>query len=108
MGTLLIAYDDNNNSKLDIDTTVADGGSEWNKIVTAPDVSSNGFKILHVKALHVKIDSTWYNLTGLSYGDWIVVTDSSLSKKRTVAHEMLHKLNLKDTGQLNSNQSNIM
>ena len=36
------------------------------------------------------------------------MTDSSLSKTRTLAHEILHKLSLKDIGPENNNTSNIM
>ncbi len=108
MGTSTIEYDDNSNSKLDIDTTVAGGGSEWNKIETNLNASPTGLKLLHVKAARVKIGSTWYDIAGLAYKDWIVVTDASSSKKRTVAHEMLHILTLKDVGPYGKNTANIM
>jgi len=106
--TSTIEYDDDSNSKLDIDTTVAGGGSEWNKIVTNLNASQTGLKLLHVKAARAKIGSTWFDLAGLAYGDWLVVTDASSSKKRTVAHEMFHKLKLKDVGPDGKNTANIM
>ncbi|HPY89220.1 MAG TPA: hypothetical protein PLT23_00740 [Lentisphaeria bacterium] len=107
-GTSTIDYDDDNNSMLDIDTTVTGGGSEWNKIETGLNASQTGLKLLHVKALCVKIGSTWINASGLAYDDWLIVTDASLSKKRTVAHEMLHILDLKDVGPDGNNTANIM
>jgi hypothetical protein len=106
-GTTITNYDDNANSKLDIDATAGDGGSEWVK-VTAALGAPVGMKLLHVKALRVNIGGTWVNATGLRYGDWTLVSDESTSKVRTVAHEMLHKLGLKDTGPSGSNTANIM
>ncbi|MDY0176507.1 MAG: hypothetical protein RBT25_06370 [Lentisphaeria bacterium] len=108
-GTSTIDYDDNNNSMLDIDTTVTGGGSEWNKIETGLNASQTGLKLLHVKVLRVKIGSTWINASGMVYrGNWLIVTDASSSKKRTVAHEMLHILDLKDVGPDGNNTANIM
>lgn len=106
-GTITTNYDDNANSKLDIDSTAGDGGSEWVKVITALG-SPAGLNLLHVKALRVNIGGTWFDATGLRYDDWTLVSDESASKVRTVAHEMLHRQGLADIGPDGNNTANIL
>ncbi|MFO1490519.1 MAG: transposase [Kiritimatiellia bacterium] len=67
-----------------------------------------GKKLLHVKALRVNESGVWENATGLCYDDWALVSDESTDKIRTVAHELLHMLGLKDTGPSGNNTENVM
>jgi Concanavalin A-like lectin/glucanases superfamily/Bacterial TSP3 repeat len=107
-GTLTVEYDDNTNSVLDIDLTPS-RGSEWQKVITVVG-STAGLKLIHVKALRVELPAPtgWVNANGVSFGDWTVVTDTSPSKERTAAHELLHSVGIHDTGPPASNLANIM
>ena len=106
-GTLTVEYDDNGNSKLDFDNTPSHGG-EWTKVVNAVS-STAGTKLVHVKAMRAQLaDGSWIGINGVSVGDIVAITDTSPSKKRTVAHELLHSAGLKDSGPLGNNTVNIM
>lgn len=109
-GLRTIEYDVNGtgNSRLDIDTTLGNGGPEWATLTTALAAPA-GQKVLHLKnSLRVKIGANWFDATGLNWGEWIIITDASLSKVRTLAHEALHNLSLADTGPPGDNTNNIM
>jgi len=106
-GTLTVEYDDNGNSTLDFDNTPSHGG-EWTNVVNAVS-STAGTKLVHVKAMRAQLsDGSWIGINGVSVGDFVVVTDTSPSKKRTAAHELLHSAGLKDSGPPGNNTANIM
>jgi hypothetical protein len=107
-GTKNINYDLNSDGHLDVDSS-ADGGPVWQKLITGLAVVA-GAKVLHVKgsiSYHMP-DGTTVDATGMSYPPWIIVTDASLSKPRTLTHETLHHLGLLDLGPPDKNTNHIM
>ncbi|MDA3799123.1 MAG: hypothetical protein PF692_08595 [Kiritimatiellae bacterium] len=53
-------------------------------------------------------DDTWKDINGMKFGDFVFFTDTSPSKNRTAAHELLHFAGLQDSGPPGNNTANIM
>lgn len=108
-GTSDVAYDLNTNGQLDIYYTL-DRGPEWQAIVGV--VGGTGLRSLYLhRAIRIQDASgNWGDeATGFSeQGSWIVLTDQSTSRERTLAHEFLHNQGLTDTGPLDHNTTNVM